>query len=338
MRYNYISDEQPLVGFLSKQEILSFVTEEQVFSLVFGYEPIELEYVTSPFRPDITPNCYFERMSQNRLRFKDHSRKFYPDCFDAVRVFFNIKSFYDTLSFINDKLIRNKPVTRHTKRYFDTEINRINVIIDPMTRAFTSNDAKFWQPYGITRESLIEDKVFAVTHVAMYNTKKGDISFDVNELCYLYNEFKERKKLYFPTRETNKFLSSCKGNDIGCYHSIPTFGKQLIITKSYKDCRVIKNTARVSVWFQSEGTLPSIERIIEMCKRFTNIIILYDNDIAGMKAAMDLRNLINSIFPRKARAIWLPEELNTLGISDSSDLVKIRSYNDLNSFFDSNMI
>lgn len=342
MGYQYVSDNQEERGFISKDKVLSYVTEEKVFSLVFGFSPVELEYVTSPFRQDDTPSCYFERLGQNKLRFIDHSRKFYPDCFEAVQVYFGLSSFYSTLNYIYGHLIQGKGLAplppekiTHEKRDEDTP-----VVIHPKTRWFTSHDASFWQPLEITRQQLMNDNVFAVSHVSMFNTKKGDISYDVRELCYLYAGFQSnRKKLYFPERKEAKFISTCMKNDVGCIDSLPPRGKRLIITKSYKDCRVIRNTGRYSVWFQSEGTIPDIDLLTSIVKRFDEVIILYDNDDAGIRGAMELAALINSIFPNKSRAIWLPEMLCEKGITDSSDLVKATGgYGELRQFFGSYLI
>lgn len=341
MGYQYVSDNQEKRGFINKNKILSYVTEEQIFSLVFGYQPVELEYVTSPFRQDDTPTCYFERLGQNKLRFIDHSRKFYPDCFEAVQVYFGLSSFYSTLDYIYKQLIQGKSLAPlPPKQVCDEERDEdAPVVIHPKTRWFTSHDANFWQPYEITRQQLMDDNVFAVSHVTLFNTRKGDISYDVNELCYLYTGFESnRKKLYFPERTERRFISTCSKNDVGCIDTLPPYGKRLIITKSYKDCRVIRNTGRYSVWFQSEGTVPDLDLLTSIVKRFDEVIVLYDNDDAGIKAAMELSAIINSIFQNKSRAIWLPEILCEKGISDSGDLVKDAGYGELRQFFGSYLI
>ena len=95
MGYGYTSDTQEKRGFINKSKILQYVTEEEIFSLVFGYLPREFEYATSPFRVDTTPGCWFERRGDT-LRFIDYgaTNKFFPDCFAAVQSYFKISNFF----------------------------------------------------------------------------------------------------------------------------------------------------------------------------------------------------------------------------------------------------
>jgi hypothetical protein len=340
MEYTYTSDRQEEMGFINKDKILSYVTEEQIFNLVFGYEPEEFVYVASPFRQDNSPSCCFARLSRNKLRFIDHADNYYPDCFEAVQDYFGLSSFYSTLKFIYERLIKGKDLEKVVPKQITSEDREdAPVVIHAQARWFTSNDATFWKPYYITRDQLIEDDVFAVKSIKLYNTRKGDFSFNANDLCYLYSGFESyRKKLYFPRRKTKRFISTCTKNDIGCLKHLPHRGKQLIITKSYKDCRVIRNTGRASIWLQSEGTVPDINILVSIVKRFDSIIVLYDNDAAGIKGALALCDIINAIYPRLARAVWLPENLNEIGISDSADMVKHRDVENLLSFFKSYLI
>ena len=52
MIFNYSEDEKR--GFIDKDDILKYVSEEDIFELVFGFKPKEFDYVTSPFRNDIS--------------------------------------------------------------------------------------------------------------------------------------------------------------------------------------------------------------------------------------------------------------------------------------------
>ena len=58
-------------GFINKKKILEYVSEEQIFELVFGFEPVECEYVESPFRDDRNPGCWFQYCPSGKLRFVD---------------------------------------------------------------------------------------------------------------------------------------------------------------------------------------------------------------------------------------------------------------------------
>ena len=75
-KFNRTTDDIVESGFISKDKILEYVSQEDIFQLVFGYKPIEFEYVTSPFREDTNPGCWFEiDLNTNKLRFTDYYSK-----------------------------------------------------------------------------------------------------------------------------------------------------------------------------------------------------------------------------------------------------------------------
>lgn len=335
MGYGYVSDKQEEIGFIDKTKILKYVTEEEIFSLVFGYAPKEMEYVTSPFRIDSNPMCYFERRGDNLrfIDFADPATKMFPDCFDAVQRFYNLPNFYQSLKFIYQKLIKNKELTPIPER---KTVERERVIIDIISRKFITDDASFWQPYQISRQNLIDDLVFPVSRVIVTNSKHGDYSERVRTICYAICGFPEnRKKLYYPyTTGRKRFITNCTNDDIGGISSLPPYGRQLIISKSYKDWRVLRNQGKNSIWFQNEGVIPDADLLASIVKRFTRIIVLYDNDTQGMSSSVDISHFINSMFPGKARPLWLPESLKPMGITDPSDLIQAKGKTELNRFLE----
>lgn len=320
MGYRYVSDKQKTLGYIDKKKILTYVSEEEIFSLVFGFLPREMEYVTSPFRNDSNPMCYFERRGDN-LRFIDFAdgTKMFPDCFDAVQRFFNLPNFYKTLDFIYKRLMKDKELVPLEKREY---VERKRTIIDIQSRNFIVGDAKYWQPYEITRQNLVDDLVFPVSKLKVTNSKYGDYAERVKTLCYAYTDFpKKRKKLYYPKRKEKRFITNCSNDDIGCLKSLAPYGRQLIISKSYKDCRVLRNQGRHSIWFQNEGVIPDEELVASIVKRFDRVVVFYDNDTQGPISAKSVSSFINSIFPGKSRPVWLPEHLHSKGVSDPADMI-----------------
>ena len=334
-------------GFINKDRILKYVSEEDIFELVFGYKPVEFEYVTSPFRDDKTPGCWFERdISTSKLRFIDFANNEIVggikmknmDCFNAIQVYFKLKNFYRTLEFIKTKLIDGKDIKHdiiHIKP--STKQKRIvkkEVKIYISTRDFNSRDKNFWSRYGISKQNLIDDKVFPVKKFKLLNTKKGDFVSTIYDICYAYTEFdSERKKLYRPFKKgKGRFITNCKANDIGGLKSLVPFGRQLIISKSYKDFRVLKNQGLNVVWFQNEGMFPSSEELTSLIERFNKVVIFFDNDEPGIIAANKLRDIVNSNFPKKARSICLPIVLLQEDIKDPSDLYKNKGEKMLHQF------
>jgi 5S rRNA maturation endonuclease (ribonuclease M5) len=337
-QYNTYVANNDKRGFINQKKILEYVSQEEIFELVFGYKPVEYVYVTSPFRLDKKPGCWFERTSSftGKLRFVDFANEFNKpmDCFDAIQVYFRLPNFYLTLDFIYDKLISGK---NRSLGVFDVPIydkKDTSILFD--SRPFFSKDGLFWEKkYGITKQNIIDDKVFPVKKYYIKDGKFGDYSSVCYDIGYAYTNFKDqRKKLYFPNRQGSKrFISTCIRNDIGGLDTLPPFGRELIVTKSYKDWRVLKNNGKHAIYFQNEGMIPDEDLLMSIFKNWTKVIIWFDNDAQGMKASKVISDIINSHFPSKSTILYLPENLNSIGISDPSDLYHKQGKAQLHEFF-----
>lgn len=333
-------------GFIDKNQILEYVSEKQIFGLVFKQEPVIYQYITSPFRKDSNPGCWFEYSPRGALRFVDFANNKIIngikmnniDCFDAVQIYYKLGNFYKTLEFIKEKLIDEKDVKPKARIIKPTTKREIEIYIE--ARDFDSRDRRFWSRYGISRQNLVNDNVFAVKRFKMLNTRGGDILKRVYDPCYAYTKFKDnRKKLYRPFKKgKGKFLTNCSANDIGGIDSVDKGARQLLISKSYKDWRVLKNTGLNCVWFQNEGMIPSDEILVSLCKNYDDIVVFFDNDEAGITASMKVANSINRFFPFRARPLYLPEHLNLeRKISDPSDMYYRMGIKNLEQFLKENL-
>ena len=339
-------------GFISKDRILEYVSEQEIFELVFGFQPEEFEQTTSPFREDTNPGCWFETdLSTNILKFIDFGnpdvimgiKMSHIDCFNAVQVFFQLKNFYKTLEYIKHRLIDGKDLTRKTMSIIKVEEKKetkLRVDIKIQTTLYTQRDGRFWAPYGISKENLIEDGTFSVYKFKLLNAKNGDYTLRPKDMCFAYTGFAEgRKKLYRPYQKgKGKFITNCTANDIYGLPTLADFGDVLFITKSYKDWRVIKNQGTHCVGFQNEGMIPSVEILLDLARRFKKIYIFFDNDNAGIAAGIKVRNAFNKIYKNKAIHIHLPISLIQYSITDASDFYKKRSPGDLINFLKENTL
>lgn len=318
------------VDFIEPKDILKYVSEEEIYQLVFGFLPVEYDLVRSPFRKDNNPGAYFERDAKGKLRFKDFAngevikgtKMISIDCFDAVRVFFNLPNFYSTLLFIKNKLIDSNSSIKPVRELSFEVKEKKKFYFRCMSRNFNLKDKDYWTRFGITKQNLIDDKVFPVEEVFLYNTKKGDTSFKVRDLGYCFTDFKSNhKKLYIPKTGNNDkiFITDCDNNDIGGITKLKNSFKKIIISKSYKDYRVLKNLGLEVIWLQSENSFPSMEVLLPLLHNYTEVIIFFDNDNAGILNSKFLSDLINSFFPNKSRVFNFPEKLFKLGIKDPAD-------------------
>jgi hypothetical protein len=341
---NISENELVPMGFVDATKILQYVTQEQVYELALGYQPKEYDYIKAPYRVDEEAGCWFEFDDGGKLMFKDFAYGKRPlDCFDLVQIMFNLPNFYQTLLFVKKALIDGKDITAQIKHVEASSSRRkvkgVNIFMQ--TRDFSSRDKVFWQKYQISKAHLIEDRVFAVSRAKLVykDKKKEPVAFNIQDICYAYTDFDTgHKKLYRPTQEGKlKFLTNCTQDDIGGYNSLIPCGRQLIITKSYKDYRVLKNQKLNVIWFQNEGMYPNLGTLKELCSRFESILVFYDNDAPGIRASQDLVDVLSQF----SKNVWqrhIPLPLLKEGITDPSDFIHRKGRENLVAFLRQNKI
>ena len=334
--------------YMDKKTILKYVTESDIFELVFKFKPKEFDYVTSPFRPDKNPDCWFHYSpTKGELRFNDFGdnreirgiKMRNLGCFDAVMVYYNL-SFYDTIKFVIDKLIYGEEI--EMKDSLDTplkpKIKDTEIFVE--ARRFLISDKNFWfDRYGISKKNLIEDRVFPVSKYHI-KSHKGNFSSLVRTNTYCFADFNDnKKKLYRPfNKSSSRFITNCTQDDIGGLNHLPESYDKLVITKSYKDYRVLKNQGLNVIWFQNEGMYPSMELLLPICYKAQDVIIFFDNDNAGIKASDKLKGIINSFIENKSRNVYLPVKLYKESITDPSDFIERYGRDSLIKFLSNNAI
>lgn len=322
-----VTDNLPLIGFIDKETLLTKYGEEAIFSLVFNFEPYEGQYCLSPFREDSSPRCYFQRSPKGCLRFVDWGnssiirgiRMDNMNCFDCVQIFFNLGNFYETLRFIQDNLYDYQIQKKETLPF----IQKTPTLIDIKTRPIDGRDFLYWSKYHININDLKEDLVYPISSYILTNNKIGTKTFNIinTNIAYAYTEFENGKKKIYKPYESSSFISNCTQNNIGNMGKLPPGGRSLIITKSYKDCKVLQDVGKNVIWFQNEGMVPDESLLKEVCAPFDSIKVLFDNDLPGQKASEKIRAILASIFKKKR--IQKVEVPKIPLVKDPADLCKI---------------
>lgn len=336
---------------LNKQEVLKRAGQDEIFEIALGYKPKEYQYVTSPFREDDThPGAYFE-FYQGKLHFIDWAdpMRSHYDCFNAIEKVCKTKNFHQTLTLINKRLKLGLGTSYHSlkgeshkapdsvKKERPPKTPRD---IEFKTRMFNSvKDGNFWGKYNISRENLLEDNVFPIIWFKVYSKKLNKkVVIRPSTPAYAIN-VNGRIKIYTPdAKGIGKWVTNCTENDIGSADALPDFGDKLVITKSYKDCRVLRNLGICSVWIQNEGMIPSADVLLPLISRFNEVFVLFDNDSTGLLAGDKIVSFINGYFKDKSRKVYLPIELLRDNIKDPSDLVDKKDEEDLVEFLMKNEI
>jgi len=328
--------------FRNKDYYIQF--EREIFQTVFKVYPDENIILRSPFRKDNNPGCFFKYdFKRGKLFFCDYGnsdiingiRMSKMDCIDAVQIHYGLSCFQEALSFIHEKIIKNLDLNKTSLKYKKTITRKKRVKILAKYKPFDKKDRDYWKPYGITSANLKEDNKKAVEILTLLNTKKGNITTYPNSICYIIDTFGDRVKVYFPTKKGKKrFLSNCTYNDIGFLQCLDFFSNKLIVTKSYKDARVLKNLGLNVIYLMNEGVVPDWNILRPIIESYSEVYVFFDNDKAGIKASLNVTKIIKSKLnvDIKVLPLFLPERLARKGISDPSDMRKILGESELNKF------
>lgn len=261
-------------------EQLDYSIEEKILLLEKYLEfPIEIEKkILSPLRGDKNPKAYFI-VENDEIYLIDYAS---PDGRSRKKFIEVIAEYTRTTTFEAMLNLRNhilpttllpKIITETTKEYYP---------IFTTKRDWQIRDKNYWLPYGISKENLEEDNVFPISEFAFYSrNRKNWIIEKCKSIAYCIPGY-NRCKIYLPKNKDLRFISNFTPNHIGGRHYD---GEVALISKSYKDHRVLKNAGLKNYWFQNEGAVPSKKVLLSKLGEYKEIHLWFDNDKAGIEAS-----------------------------------------------------
>ena len=282
---------------ITKDNILNYVSQEEIFEKFLGIKPMTKRKITNPLRDDNNAGCYFY-YEGNKLRFRDPALPLNEDCFGLVMKI-NRCNFPEALELIaftfkltSESDIKHSSVSLYKER--DNSKKSKTVIVpafnldEDNNSKWRSEELRYWEQYYITPEVLKEFKVFSINGYYIndklkYVYKASDIGF-----CYGQYEEEERKyKMYHPYRTFVKFVATMRLLD--GYSDLPETGELLVITKSRKDRMCLSLFDILSVAPQAEGNYIPDDILDDLDNRFETVLILYDFDRIGIIGANRLK-------------------------------------------------
>ena len=322
---------------INQEFILERYSQEVIFKTLLNAEIVtgKSNLYFAPYRIDKKAGCYFQYYN-NILFFIDFANTpTHFTCFQLWSIMYDID-----LSLVPEAIFYSIKAQKITKTQAQKKLNNNRVSLPKkdtkitiIDKPFNLEDKKYWQQYGITSKQLIEDKVLSVLAFKIESTKI--FCQRPYKICYAYTDFENnKKKIYQPyANKSNKWFTNCGKNDIGKVNNINIPDQQsiLIITKSYKDCRVLSNFGFTSIWFQNEGMFPDDEILYPILKQFDSSIIFFDNDARGISASAALKQKIQKL-ELKTDFIMLPESLLNQSIKDISDLYAAKGQSEVQQF------
>lgn len=336
---------------LNIEEIYKRISQEDIFKLYFDEIILDKQKVyKAPYREDNNPDCYFEYYN-NTLYFIDFADIGIKSK-NAISFVSRMENFnyIETLNFINKKfklglnstLENPKKVVHEIQTNYEKPV-KIYKDITYIPRNFEKRDMLYWSGYKITKQQLIEDKIIPIEAYRGYNRKGKPFVVRPFDLMYAFTDFENKKvKIYRPNLDGNgKWFTNLNNNDIGGIKYLIEPIDNLVITKSYKDFRVLKNMKLNVIWFQNEGMLPNNKILITVLNLVKKrVYVWFDNDATGLANGKQVTDTLNTLKIVKAKQIFLPPKLLKEGVKDPSDLIfkKLNGEELLETFIKSNII
>lgn len=312
---------------LTKDYLLSKYSEETYMEYYLGI-PVKKGLFVSPLRQDSTPTCSFYRNKKGELIFKDFRGDFYGNFINVVMTKFKV-SYHQALRIIAKDfgLISGTSPANPTAinvsapKFVDEGPADIRVQI----RDFTPAELEWWGQYGITSNILKKYNVFSCQGVFL----RGNLqTWNTNDLVFGYyggkKEDLELWRIYYPNRESYRFLTNWPAKKIQGLKQLKKTGDVVVITKSMKDCMALAAYGIPAIAPNSENLFIANSVLEDLKSRFKHIVVFYDNDLAGISNMCKIKSAHPELL-----YFYIPRYLNA---KDFSDLRKMYGYEQTKTF------
>jgi hypothetical protein len=256
---------------------------------------------------------YYDVVSKS-YKYKDFSSGNQGDSIELVKALFNMPTRgHATYKILNDYQIYIK---NNTVAVVDIFYHDKYKVVDYEMRHWTNFDQTYWMAYKIGSKMLDRYNVIPLSFFTM--SKLGldgvEISYTFKR-SYVYGYFRNDGslyKIYMPKNTDKKFIKV--ENYIQGIDQLRYDCKYLLITSSLKDLMAfnklgISNIEAIAP--DSENTMIGEKAIGELKPHYEKIVVLFDNDDPGIKAAKRYKDKYGF------NTILLPME------KDLSDSVKV---------------
>ena len=301
---------------INKDFLLSYNNEETYMSFYLGI-PIKKGLFCSPLRKDNTPTCSFYRNKQGELIFKDFNGSFYGNFISVVMYKYSL-SYWEALRTIaNDfNLIKTPGYKKHQgtvreniKRFEAPETALIRVEV----QNFKPKELEWWASYGINEKTLKKFNVYSCKNIFL----NGNYFMVSTDGCPAYGYYGGKEdnvelwRIYFPKKKQYRFLTNWKAKQIQGFKQLPKNGKLLVITKSMKDVMCLYSLGIKAIAPNSENLFITDKVLEDLKKRFTYIVVFYDNDLPGISNMCKIKKEHPDL-----TFLWIPRKYNAKDISD----------------------
>ncbi len=290
---------EPAEQKITKELLLSKNSEETYMEHYLGI-PVKKGLFKSPLRKDSKPTASFFRNKKGDLIFHDFRGDFYGNFISVVMELFQC-SYYKALKIIaNDFGINNyKNYEKHESKIEYSGIifkeTQSTSIIQVEKKEFSQKELDWWDSFGISKTTLSKYKVVSCSSIFL-NGQYFTSSSDKSPIFGYYGGKKdgiELWRIYMPTKKTFRFLSNWSSSIIQGSKQLIESGDYCILSKSLKDVMLLHEFNFISCAPNAESITISKSQFDKLNQKFNNIIIFFDNDLAGVQGAHRYKKQFN---------------------------------------------
>ena len=312
---------------ITKEFLLSKNNEETYMTYYLGI-PVKKGLFKSPLRSDSHVTCSFFRGKSGNLYFKDFAsgkcltfegvvmEKYNCNYHTALRII--AKDFgYTKDSSVKKVAVKIQPKFEEEKQTF----------IQIEAKDFSEPELKWWGSFGITKDILYKFKVYSCSTVFL----NGNIYAQSAQHSPIYGYYFGKKenieqwRIYMPKRKEFRFIGNVSTKTIQGYKQLAKSGKLVVITKSMKDVMCLYSLRIPAIAPNSETQFVSDKILEELKQRFKYVVLLYDNDLTGVRFTNKIRKehpeLIVSMIPRSTGAKDISDYYHMYGRKGTQEFI-----------------
>lgn len=277
---------------ITKKFLLSKKPAEVYFEHYLGV-PVKKGLFKSPpcLRKDNHPTCAFYKNSKGDLIYKDFAG-ISGDFITIVMELYQV-SYYKALNIIANDFgfikMENYEVHEPKMPYSGNVLRETSkASIQVEIKEFSEKELNWWKSFGISHSTLKKFKVFSIKHVFL-NGNYFSTSTNSSPIYGYYggknSNNEELWRLYMPTKRSFRFMSNWSGKHWHGSKQLPKSRSHCILTKSMKDLLLLYEYGITAIAPTSENVLMTENQMEKLKTKYTNILVFFDNDLAGVKGA-----------------------------------------------------
>lgn len=293
---------------ITKEFLLSKNNEETYMTYYLGI-PVKKGLFKSPLRNDNHVTCSFFRGKSGNLYFKDFASGKCLTFEGVVMEKYNC-NYHTALKIIAKDFgyTKDSPVKKIAVKIQPKFEEEKQTFIQIEAKEFSEPELKWWGSFGITKDILYRFKVYSCSTVFLNKNIYAQSAQHSPIYGYYFGKKEniEQWRIYMPKRKEFRFIGNVSTKTIQGYKQLAKTGKLVVITKSMKDVMCLYSLGISAIAPNSETQFVSDKVLEELKQRFKYIVLLYDNDLTGVRFTNKIRKqhpeLIVSMIPRSTGA------------------------------------